>query len=212
MKAIFFDLGGVVLDSPLHMIADYEKKNGIPHNYINYMIIKGGVDGPWAKLETGRYTVEEFCSEFNELCEKDGTKLDMREVFRIIQTARPRPIMIQAILRLRELGFQVAAITNNWKPTSEKELEQTLELSKIFDAFIESRVLGIRKPHPEIFQVALETLKVSASESIFLDDISANVRAAKKLGFTTIKVVEPTQALQELEGILNIELLPKAKL
>jgi putative hydrolase of the HAD superfamily len=48
---------------------------------------------------------------------------------------------------------------------------------------------------------------VSGESIVFLDDIGANLKAARELGMTTIKVLEPEQALRELGGHLGIDLL-----
>ena len=51
---------------------------------------------------------------------------------------------------------------------------------------------------------------MTPSESVFLDDIGVNLKAARALGMTTIKVDEPISALRELEGVLGLPLLEPA--
>ena len=52
-RAVIFDLGGVVLDSPLHAIARYERELGIPAGFVNRVVIEAGPDGAWHRLERG---------------------------------------------------------------------------------------------------------------------------------------------------------------
>lgn len=54
---------------------------------------------------------------------------------------------------------------------------------------VESAVEGTRKPEEEIYYKLLEKLKLSSGEVIFLDDLGRNLKAAKTLGFQTIKVM-----------------------
>ncbi len=58
----------------------------------------------------------------------------------------------------------------------------------------------------------LNSLKVTADECIFLDDLPMNVKSARELGFTTIKVVDEIKAIQELEKLLGIPLLQQPRL
>ena len=65
----------------------------------------------------------------------------------------------------------------------------------------------MRKPDPRIYEHVCDTLSVSPDSIVVLDDIGRNLKAAKLLGFTTIKVDDPKKALQELGNILGIELI-----
>ena len=76
-------------------------------------------------------------------------------------------------------------------------------LRELFDVFIESSVEGMRKPDPRIYELACSRLGVVPGESVFLDDIGANLKPARRLGFTTIKVDEPGAALAELASVLG---------
>src|SRR5262249_38889992 len=73
----------------------------------------------------------------------------------------PRPAMLGAIRRLRAAGLKVAALTNNWIA----EDEGTRVLAPYFDVFVESAVVGLRKPDPRIYQLACERLGVVPAEA-----------------------------------------------
>ena len=77
----------------------------------------------------------------------------------------------------------------------------------LFDAVIESRHLGIRKPDPKFYQLACERMQVTPSQTLFLDDLGVNLKPARALGMTTIKVVTEEQALVDLEAILKIPII-----
>ena len=72
-----------------------------------------------------------------------------------------------------------------------------------FDAFFESSVLGLQKPDPRIYRHACSELGIAPEEAVFLDDIGRNLKAARALGMTTIKVDTPEQALAELARTLG---------
>nr|XP_042708386.1 acyl-CoA dehydrogenase family member 10 isoform X4 [Chrysemys picta bellii] len=71
---------------------------------------------------------------------------------------------------------------------------------------IESCREGICKPDPRIYTLCLERLGVQPKESIFLDDIGQNLKAAAQLGIKTVKVDDPEAALKELETYLGFPL------
>jgi HAD superfamily hydrolase (TIGR01509 family) len=83
-----------------------------------------------------------------------------------------------------------------------------MELLPYFDFFIESAVLGIRKPSLEIFKYTLKTIGCKADEVVFLDDIGSNLKAASKLGIRCVRVRigKEGEAVKELEGIMGMEL------
>ncbi len=206
--AVIFDLGGVVLGSPLHAIARFERESGIPAGFVNRVVVSTGPSGAWSRLERGELRVEQWVPEFERDCEAAGQKLDAARMMEEIRTAsEPRPAMIAAIRAIRARGLRVGALTNNWVADEPTENRLGLELRVLFDAYIESAIVGLRKPDPRIYQHACRALGVAPETSIFLDDIGANLKAARALGMHTIKVDTPEQALAELESELGFRLV-----
>jgi putative hydrolase of the HAD superfamily len=202
-RAVIFDLGGVVVGSPLHAIAAYERERGLPSNAINRVVIETAPTGAWSRLERGELRLDDFYPAFEADCAGAGCTIDARELMvRVAAATAPRPAMLDAIRRIRESGLAAAAITNNWI----SEDEGTRVLAPHFHVFIESAVVGIRKPDPEIFRLACRELGVVPSEAVFLDDIGSNLKTARALGMATIKVTDPAEALAELESLLGFPL------
>ncbi len=212
IRAIIFDLGGVVLGSPLHAIAAYERELGIPENFVNRVVADSAPDGAWSRLERGEISMETFYTDFESDCQAAGQSISARAMFeRMAQASLPRPIMLEAIRRIRAGGFLTAALTNNWAENEadgggDGARDGTRALAKGFDVFVESSVEGLRKPDPRIYQLTCERLGISPSEAAFLDDIGSNLKAARALGMTTIKVDTPEQALKELGAVIGLAL------
>ena len=114
-----------------------------------------------------------------------------------------RPLMIEAVRRIRERGLAVAALTNNWKSEDGGLGAGGMGLDQHFDVFVESSVVGLSKPDPRIYEYACSKLGIEPREAVFLDDIGRNLKTARQLGMTTIKVAAPDQALDELEQVLG---------
>ena len=208
IAGVLFDMGGVVMGSPLHAIARYERAHGIAANAINRAIAAAGEAGAWVRLERGELTAETFCAPFEADCRAHGLTVSGAAVMAAIAEAGvARPVMLEAIRRLRAHGLRVGALTNNWKTAGPGEDLVPHALRSHFDVFIESRVVGLRKPDPKIYELACGALRVPPSRTAFLDDIGGNLKPARALGMATIKVDDPRQALEELSRMVGVDLL-----
>ena len=190
-----------MLGSPLHVIAELEREQGIPAGFVNRLVVDSGPAGAWARLERGELSRDEFYIAFDRECAEAGRPFSARRLMeRIALSIQPRPAMLTAVRRIRERGLRAAALTNNWPG------DGTQALRLHFDVFVESSAVGLRKPDPRIYEHACRCLAVEARQAVFLDDIGSNLKAARALGMTTIKVTAPEQALAELEAVLGFSL------
>jgi putative hydrolase of the HAD superfamily len=207
LAGVLFDMGGVVMESPLHAIAGYERRRGLPPNSINRVIAAAGEAGAWARLERGELTASTFRAPFEADCRAHGFEVDGSGVMAAIAEAGvPRPAMLEAIRRIRARGLRVGALTNNWRREGPDDDVIPHRLRSHFDVFVESRVVGLRKPDPRIYALACRELGVEPARTAFLDDIGRNLKPARELGMRTIKVDDPGQALRELGGLLGFDL------
>ena len=211
-SAVLFDLGGVVLGSPLHAIRDYEAELGLERNAINLVAANTAPAGAWSRLERGELEMEAFYPAFEADCCDAGIVMDARVMMaKMALSSGPRPIMLAALGKLRIEGYRLGALTNNWAHTGDEERPEqndgTRDLKEHFDIFIESSVEGLRKPDPKIYELACTRLEKRADEIVFLDDIGPNLKPARAMGMSTIKVETPEAALTELSEILGLDLV-----
>jgi putative hydrolase of the HAD superfamily len=202
-RAVIFDLGGVVLGSPLRAIGRFERERGLPEGLVNRVVVETGQEGAWARLERGELTLPRFVAAFEAECSNAGHRLSATDLMAAIgDQSAPRDAMLEAVRRIRARGLTAAALTNNWVGDG----EGTGVLRGHFDAFFESSLLGLRKPDPRIYTHACGALGVLPEQTIFLDDIGRNLKPARALGMTTLKVDDPGEALLALEGLLGFAL------
>ena len=97
----------------------------------------------------------------------------------------------------------MGALTNNWVVEGRRPTDV---LRTHFDVFVESAVVGLRKPDPRIYALVCRELRVPPSRAAFLDDIGMNLKPARALGMATIKVDDPEGALRELSALLGFDL------
>jgi putative hydrolase of the HAD superfamily len=203
-NAVIFDLGGVVMGSPLHAIAAYERELGIEAGFVNRQVVATGANGAWSRLERGEVALDAFYPLFDAECAAAGQPLSARSMMeRMAIAAQPRPRMLAAIRTIRARGLRTGALTNNWIGDGTRQRNW---LADVFDVVVESAVEGLRKPDPRIYPIALARLGALANETVFLDDIGRNLKPARELGMITIKVDDESQALAELAEALGFAL------
>lgn len=212
-EAVIFDLGGVVFPSPIDAMREFERTNGLPHRFLSEVVLTDVEHGAWSRLERGELTIPEFCTAFEAECEAAGHVIDATAFMGSISGGSgARAEMITAIRAIRGHGLKTAALTNNWPgagagpgPNGDGGVRTTTET--IFDVVVESAVEGLRKPDPRIYLLVCERLGVDPAAAVFLDDLGANLKPARELGMTTIKVADPHAALAELAGVLGFALV-----
>ncbi len=213
-KAVIFDLGGVVVPSPQRIFDRFEEKHGLEKGSLVATIKATGNGGSFAKMERGEFTVEEFCRPFGqEYLSHTSRELSTEQVEEFVQQLSdftkltPNPSVLEMFGNLKSRGIKVAILTNNFRRESgrsvfpEKKLDNVDVVSSLRHGtgsvllscrfccqVVESCVEGVKKPDPAIFDLTLSRLEVEAHEAIFLDDLGSNLKTARLMGMTTIKV------------------------
>ena len=208
IEAVIWDFGGVLTSSPFEAFARYERERGLPENFIRGINATNPDTNAWALFERSEVTLEQFDELFAQEAIAKGHEVRGRDVVELL-SGDIRPAVVNA-LKACKARVKVGCITNNvpagkgaGMARSEDKAAQVAEVMALFDHVIESSKLGIRKPDPRIYELACETLGVSPSNCVYLDDLGINLKPAKMLGMTTIKVVEPGQAMAELEAAVG---------
>ncbi len=204
IRAVLFDFGGVISSSPFEAFNHLEEQRGLPPDFIRTVNATNPDTNAWAQLERGEVDLETFGVRWSEEARALGHELDGRLVLERL-AGEIRPQMVTAI-RACKTKYKTACLTNNFTQAEAVLSDTVAAVYALFDAILESRVLGVRKPHPRFYELACEALGVQADECVFLDDLGVNLKPARALGMHTIKVIDPDVALDELEGLLGLSL------
>lgn len=210
ITAALFDFGGVILSSPFDAFADYERANGLPADFIRGLNATNPDDNAWAKMERNEVSIEEFCSLFEAEARAAGHEVDAAAILAGLR-GRIRPQMVEALRRCGE-RLKTACLTNNFVAPSQDDDRARMDpesfdgVMELFDVVIESSKAGCRKPDPRFYEIACEALGIEPHEAVFLDDLGINLKPAKAMGMTTIKVVDPDDAIAELEQVVGFPL------
>lgn len=209
IKAVLWDFGGVITTSPFKAFNRFEIENNIPIDFIRGINAANPETNAWALFESSRISLEEFDRKFEEETRAAGYPVPGTRVLELL-AGDIRPKMVKA-LRICKQHFTLGCITNNMRSEegparaeTDKKAAGIQAIMEMFDVVVESSREGIRKPDPEIYRIALSRMDVPAEQTVFLDDLGINLKPARVLGMKTIKVLNETQALTDLERITGL--------
>lgn len=211
IRAVLFDFGGVITESPFVAFRRFEQERGLPEGFLQ-RINRNNADGnAWARFERSDLSPAQFDEAFAAESRAAGQEVRGLDVIDLLFGAI-RPQMLAAIKRCRA-HYLTACLTNNMRDDGKRGLasqparaREWAGALKQFDQVIESSKIGARKPEPQFFEHACRQLEIEPGEAVFLDDLGANLKPARAMGMVTIKVIDPDNALAELETVLGIAL------
>jgi epoxide hydrolase-like predicted phosphatase len=198
IRAVLFDFGGVIVRTndrtPRERLA---ARLGIAYDQLSSLVF----DSESALQATlGKITTQEHWEALrNELglSQDDHANLPLdfwggdvldQELVDYIRALRP--------------DYKTSLISNAWDDLRQV-LEYTWKISDVFDEIIISAEVGVAKPDPRIYQIALERLAVAPQQAVFVDDFPANIAGARAVGTHAIHFKNSLQARKELDRLLN---------
>ena len=209
IRAALFDFGGVILSSPFEAFARYEAEHGLPPGFLRRVNATDPDTNAWARLERSEVDLDEFGRLFEAEARALGGEVVATDVLALLR-GEIRPAMVEALRRCHE-RLATALLTNNvvTMRTDGMAGGASAELAAVldhFDVVLESSVVGVRKPDPEFYRRACAELAIEPAEAVFLDDLGVNLKPARAMGMTTIKVDDPDVAIAELEAVVGFPL------
>ena len=211
IEAVLWDFGGVFTTSPFDAFNRYERERGLPGDIIRRINSVNPDANAWARIERSEVDAATFDRLFAEEAKALGYDIPGKDVLALLSgDLRPRVV---AAFRACKAQFKVGCITNN-APTgkgagmssSSEKAQQIAEVFAAFDHVIESSKAGVRKPDPRIYLMMCEALSVKPEACVYLDDLGINLKPAREMGMTTIKVTGEQQLLDDLSKAVGIAL------
>lgn len=177
IKVVFFDIGGVLLtngwDHESRQKAaevfgfDYEEMNTL-HNFI------------YNVFEIGSISLDEYLDTAVFHRPRGFTKAEFKNF--MYAQSEELPEMLPWLKEWKKnCGFRVFSINNESKELNDYRIKK-FSLNQLFDGFFSSCHVGMRKPNPGIFRLAMNIAQVRPEESAYFDDRLMLAEAAKKLG------------------------------
>jgi len=202
IEAVIWDFGGVLTTSPFEAFMRYEMERGLPADIIRRTNAENHLENAWAKFERAEIDAATFDDLFAAESRALGAEVRGSDVLPLL-SGDLRPEMVEALRRIKR-KFKTGCITNNLPANAiGSRTGRSLyvaEVMVLFDHVIESAKIGLRKPDPRIYRMMVDRLGVDPKHCVYLDDLGVNLKPARDMGMTTIKVLNAPQAIAELEA------------
>jgi putative hydrolase of the HAD superfamily len=212
MRGLITDWGGVLTTPILTTVRawieaegiDWESYRAIMRAWVSQAYDAAGGPNPVHALERGECSAAEFEHLLAEqLVRIDGAAVAADGLLRrMFAASLPVPAMYDTIRTLRAAGFSTALLSNSWGCDEYPRAD----LPGLFDAVVLSGEVGMRKPEQEIFLHAAQALGLAPAECVFVDDMEANVAAARACGMTGVLHTETATTAQELQDLFGVPL------
>ncbi len=109
--------------------------------------------------------------------------------------------MYEMLREARAAGLRTCLLSNSWANEYPRD-----GWEDFFDEVVISGEIGMRKPEPRIFEHALGRIGLAGEECVFVDDIEANIEAARRLGIVGVHHRDPELTITELETLFQVTL------
>jgi putative hydrolase of the HAD superfamily len=208
IEAVIWDFGGVLTTSPFEAFARFERERGLPTDIIRRTNTANHLENAWARFERAEVDIDTFDRLFAEESRALGAEVRGRDVLPLL-SGDIRPEMVEALKRIKT-QFKTGCITNNLPANAIGSATgrslYIAEVMVLFDHVIESAKIGLRKPDPRIYRMMIDALKVDPKRCVYLDDLGVNLKPAREMGMTTIKVANAAQGIADLEAATGLKL------
>ncbi len=207
IDTVIFDVGGVLASTGRH--SDFARRFPPEHAETVTRIFVGDYaqdsDHPWHRLERGEITLEENRRLARIALAAEGIELPAPPPggTPMIQFTASAP-MVELVKELRAAEIRLGVLTNNVLEFREN-WRSMMPFDEWFDDIVDSHEVGLRKPNPAIYQLALARLGAAAGRTVFLDDVATNVSAAESVGIRGVLVGEdPTLAIAAVRRLAGL--------
>ncbi len=199
IRAVIFDLGGVLLNMPDPSIryAKWEARLGLKAGELIQILKRSGFD---AEADIGKFSEQEMVYRLGTLLGIDDRQADEflaehgthyklnRELTEFLKRLRPR--------------YKTAILSNAW-PDVPGKVQERYHFEELVDTIIYSCEEGIAKPEPGIYHLACKRLGVQPEEAVFIDDTARNVEGARRLGIWAVLYQHNAQAIADVQAHLD---------
>jgi epoxide hydrolase-like predicted phosphatase len=199
LRAVLFDLGGVIVrteyQAPRQHLAE---RFGMDYDDMDRIVFGGGVNGSAARATLGEISEDEHWLNVMKVLKRPASECE-----RIRAEFYAGDVIDRALLDfLRSIKpkYKTGLISNAWSGLRNYILREKFD--DAFEYMIISAEVGVAKPDPKIFQIALEQLQVKPNEAVFVDDFIENIEACKKIGMKAILFKDPESALKQVKALL----------
>ncbi len=196
ISALFWDIGGVLLTNAWD---HNERREAVTHFGLEAEDFERRHSSVVADFETGKSGLQQYLAQTVFYQERQFTGEAFTQF--MFSRSQPKPDVLALARQISATGkYLLATINNESTELNEYRIEQ-FKLDDIFDLFVSSCFVGLRKPAPEIYQLALNLTQRAPAECCFIDDRPENLQPAAQLGMHAIRMQGVAQLENELTAL-----------
>jgi putative hydrolase of the HAD superfamily len=197
VRNVVMDLGGVMLEwNPDHLLTRFA-----PDPVVRRQLRASIFGHDWRLFDRGQVTEAELLARL-ELCTGHTRELLVEIVEAVRESLREKPETVALVRAFQQRGFDIYCLSNMPGPIYE-HLRRRHAFWDVFRGIVVSGEIQLMKPEPEIYLHLLERFGLQPAESVFIDDLQANVDAAKGVGLHAIRFQNAIQCQQDFDALLN---------
>ena len=215
IKAIIFDLGGVLIDVDMNRCFHNIKALGVDVDSLTKTSSESNapvstvcegitISGALHEYQIGKIPTDKFITMIQQISTPGTTRQQVLDAWNSCLLTLPK-YKLDFVKQLRNEGYATYLLSNtndaHWKYILETSFPEPAE--NYFDKCFHSQEMGMAKPDPEIYAEVLRQIGTPADECLFIDDSSANCKAAETLGIHTYNAPVHTDYREEVKNILQ---------
>ncbi len=198
IKVVFWDLGGVLVRTEDRSKREqWEQRLGMEPRQLDRLIFGGEIG---RKAALGQVNAEEVW-EWVRL-ELGLSQAEGRQLAQDFWQGNDLDLELVSYIRGLRARFQTGLISNAWLELRD-QLESHWQIDDAFDDLVISAEVGLMKPDPAIYKLALERLNVEADQAVFVDDFTQNIAAAADVGMHAVHFTDPEQAVMNVNQLIG---------
>ena len=196
ISALFWDVGGVVLSNAWDRS---EREQALAKFALNPLEFQDRHELVVSSFERGKITLDEYLDRTVFYQPRPFTREDFKNY--MLSRSQPKPEALAFVRQLARAGKYLLATINNESTDLNDYRIRTFQLKELFDVFISSCFVGLRKPERDIYRLALAITQRAPEECCFIDDRAVNLEQAARMGMHTIRMQSVAQLRDELAKI-----------
>ena len=198
VQVVFFDVGGVLLSNGWGHESRQKAAKFFCLNYDELNILHNFI---YNVYEIGKISLDDYLDTVVFNLPRDFTKNEFKDF--IFAQSKELPDMLQWLIKWKQdCGFRIISINNEGKELNDYRIEK-FGLHQCFDAFISSGEVGMRKPDPGIYRLAMGIAQVKPENCVYFDDRTMLVQQAQKMGIHSFHHQDFETTKKNLEALRN---------
>ena len=197
-QAIIWDMGGILYRFFAELMVDEGRKRGWPLERLPLGPTGPGPDPDYAAMDRGEISEPEYVVRVTDALARAGitfspyTDLDFSE--------GDRPETWAVVEKLHKAGWRQGLLTNDATAWLGERWWETWPYRHLFEAVIDVKTAGVRKPAPEPYLACIEAMQCEPQRCLFIDDMHANCRGAEAVGMQSFwfDITDPQSSLDAL--------------